>query len=126
MVLCTRSGIKRPDPPARGPPRSGLTKHHQGVPEVDAERWAALTNYLPPTAAEYLRAKGKGRGDRRSLSHSIKDALADADALAEAGLVKIARADRHAVRLLPPPEYLEASHESRKGAHKLPGNAPEE
>lgn len=96
------------------------------VPEVDAERWAALTNYLPPTAAEYLRAKGKGRGDRRSLSHSIKDALADAAALAESGLVKIARADRHAVRLLPPPEYLEAWHESRKGAHKLPGNAPED
>ena len=91
---------------------------------MDAERWAALTNYLPPTAAEYLRAKGKT--GRNRLSESIRDTLADAEALAESGLVKIARADRHAVRLLPPPEYLEAWHESRKGAHKLPGNAPED
>lgn len=90
------------------------------VPEVSAERWAAMTNYLPPTAVEYLRAKRKA-GDRRSLSASIKDTLKDAEDLAAAGLVKIDKANRHSVRLLPPPEYLEAWHESRKGAHKMPG-----
>jgi len=90
------------------------------VPEVSAERWAAMTNRYSPAAVEYLRANGKG--DRFKLSHSIKETLADAEALAEAGLVKIAKASRKAVRLLPPPEYLEAWAESRKGAHKIPGN----
>jgi len=90
------------------------------VPEVSAERWAAMTNYLPPAAVEYLRANGK---DRFRLSHSIRDTIKDAEALAEAGLVTIAKANRQAVRLLPPPEYLEAWHESRKGAARMPGNA---
>ena len=90
------------------------------VPEVSAERWAAMTNYLPPAAVEYLRANGK---DRFRLSHSIRDTIKDAEALAEAGLVKIAKANRQGVRLLPPPEYLEAWHESRKGAARMPGNA---
>lgn len=91
------------------------------VPEVPAERWAAMTNYLPPAAAEYLRANKKG--DRRSLSQSIKDTLKDAEELDALHLVKLDKASRHGIRLLPPPEYLEAWQESRKGAHKLPGNS---
>lgn len=90
------------------------------VPEVSVERWAAMTNYLPPAAVEYLRADGKG--DRRSLSHGINDTLEDTEALGAAGLVMIAKANRKIIRLLPPPEYMEAWAESRKGAHKMPGN----
>ena len=89
------------------------------VPEVETERWAAMTNYLSPTAAEYLRSKGQG--DRSRLAHSIRDTMDDAKALAEQGLVTIGRLDRKAVRLLPPPEYIEAWHESRKGGHLIPG-----
>jgi|LSQX01.3.fsa_nt_gb hypothetical protein len=96
------------------------------VPEVSAERWAILTNYLTPAAEEYLRTKGKGKGNRRRLSDVLRDTLKDAEYLAdEARLVKIERADRRAVRLLWRPEYLEAWRESRKGAHKIPGNTPD-
>lgn len=94
------------------------------VPEVSTERWAIMTNYLTPAAEEYLRANGKG--NRRRLSDVLRDTLKDVAYLAdEARLVKIDRADRRAVRLLWRPEYLEAWRESRKGAHKIPGNAPE-
>ena len=65
-----------------------------------------MTNYLPPAAVEYLRADGKG--DRRSLSHGINDTLEDTEALGAAGLVMIAKANRKIIRLLPPPEYMEA------------------
>jgi len=90
------------------------------VPEVTTERWAAMVNYLPPAAVEYLR--GKGKGSRRKASDSIKDALLDLEYLASedgGGLVRIMRADRKAVRLLPPDIYLEAWHESRKGAARM-------
>lgn len=89
------------------------------IPKVDAGRWAIMTNYLPPAAAEYLKSKG---GDRRTLSHSIKDTVTDAEELAEMGLVKIAAANTKDFRLLPPPQYLEAWHKSRTGAHKMAEN----
>jgi hypothetical protein len=92
------------------------------VPEVPADRWAAMVNYLSPAAAAY--ASGKGKVKQR-LSADLKAVIADAGALADLGLVKVERADSRAVRLLPPPGYLEAWKESRKGGHKLPGNAPE-
>ena len=87
------------------------------IPEVDAKRWAAMTNYLPPAAVEYVRAKN---GDRRRLSEALNKTITEAEQLEGAGLVKIARADRKAIKLLPPPIYLEAWHESRKGAHRMP------
>lgn len=89
------------------------------LPKVPTDRWAIMTNYLPQTAVEYVQARG---GDRRRLSDSIKETLADAEALEEAGLVKVDHLGRDYVRLLPPPEYMEAWHESRKGAHRMPGN----
>jgi len=89
------------------------------LPDVSAERWAAMTNYLSPTAAEYLRAKHKG-GDRRQAAKEVKEIIRDAEELEALHLVKIDKAERKALRLLPPEPYLEAWRESRKGAHRMP------
>lgn len=87
------------------------------VPEVAAERWAGMTNYLTPTAAEYLR--GKGKGDRRRLSDSVKETLSDAAYLEGRGLVRLERADRKAIKILWPEAYMEAWREARKGAARM-------
>ena len=92
------------------------------IPEIETERWAALTNYLPPAAVEYLRAKGKKNiGNRHKLSEAMRNIVQDAEELQEAGLLIIDKATSKTIRLLPTPEYIEAWHLSRTGVHKMLG-----
>ena len=82
------------------------------IPTLPARRWAAMTNYLPPSAV---------KGSRRKMSESIHELIKDAERLAALGLLKIAKLDREEVRLLPPDVYLEAWHAARAGAARMPG-----
>lgn len=80
------------------------------IPQIETARWAALTNYLPPAAVNHVRGRNDG-GARSSYSRAITAMLEDLEFLAsnEGGqLVKIDRAGRKDIRLLPPAEYVEA------------------
>lgn len=97
-------------------PATGGRPDPDRMPAVPAEKWAAMTNYLPPSAV---------KKDRRRLSDSVKQTIEDAKELEGKGLVKIERADRKKIKLVPPPEYMEAWEQSKKGAHRMPGNTKE-
>ena len=86
------------------------------IPSTPAERWAAMTNALPQSAVDYLKAKGqhKGSGVVR-LSEAIRDAIRDAEDLEARGLVVIDKASSKAFRLLPPDIYLEAWAKAKRG-----------
>ena len=82
------------------------------IPTLPARRWAAMTNYLPPSAV---------KGSRRKMSESIHELIKDAERLDALGLLKIAKLNREEVRLIPPDVYLEAWHAARAGAARMPG-----
>jgi hypothetical protein len=86
------------------------------VPTLSTERWASMTNYLPPAAVEYLRTKNRARGGHVRAAEAVKKILKDAEELEAAGLVVIDKASREEIRLLPPELYLEAWRKSRAGA----------
>lgn len=89
------------------------------VPEVDAVRWATLTNYLPNNAVRELQGKDRRPVGRVAKSKAMKRMLADIDTLADLNMVKVARADQKAVKLLLSSADLEAWQAFRDGKHRL-------
>jgi len=90
-------------------------------PRVSTREWLKMTNYLSPSAAEYIRSNHQA-GNRRKLSECVQAARSDAEYLAsEAGgkLIQVDRADGDWFRLLWKPEYIEAWKEMRKGHHRM-------
>ena len=85
------------------------------VPTLSTERWASMTNYLPPAAVEYLRTRNRARGGHVRAAEAVKKILKDAEELEAAGLVVIDKKSREEIRLLPPDIYLEAWRKSRAG-----------
>jgi len=90
------------------------------VPEVDAVRWAVLTNYLP--GGHGLHGKDPRPTGRVAKSNALKRMLADIAYLEGKGLVKVGTASKKAVRLLLTPEHLDAWDAFRAGkARKAKG-----
>ena len=83
------------------------------VPEVDAVRWAVLTNYLP--GGHGLHGKDPRPTGRVAKSNALKRMLADIAYLEGKGLVKVGTASKKAVRLLLTPEHLDAWDAFRAG-----------
>jgi len=93
-------------------PETGLPDPSR-IPAQSTQAWAIQTNSLPQTAIDYLSGSKKGAGSVR-LSEAVKGMLDEIEQLEAAELVKIDKADRKQVRLLPSERHQEA----QRAAHK--------
>lgn len=87
------------------------------LPVYTAEKWAAITNALPPGVVEYLQTNNPKRRSATQRAQWSKDRKAMFDDLAKLeamGLVVIAKPGKDVFRLLPPAPYLEAWSQARK------------
>lgn len=90
------------------------------MPAVEMKLWAAMTNYLTPAGAEYLRTKNRAGGGRNRVSEAVGEILEHIQELEGERLIVIDKANKEQVRLLPPPEYLEAWRKARAGDDRKP------
>jgi hypothetical protein len=91
------------------------------VPATPTEQWAALTNHLSPAAAEYAHTKNRKRGGHVRMAEAVKEILEGVQELEAKGLVRVDKADKKQIRLLPPEIYLEAWQKSRSGEDRKGG-----
>jgi len=91
------------------------------VPATPTEQWAALTNHLSPAAAEYAHTKNRKRGGHVRMAEAVKEILEGVEELEAKGLVRVDKADKKQIRLLPPEIYLEAWRKSRAGEDRKGG-----
>lgn len=91
------------------------------MPVMSTEHWAALTNHLSPAAAEYAHTKNRKRGGHVLMSNAVKEIIEGAAELEAEGLVKVDKADKKQIRLLPPDIYIEAWRMARAGEDRKGG-----
>jgi hypothetical protein len=91
------------------------------VPATPTEQWAALTNHLSPAAAEYAHTKNRKRGGHVRMAEAVKEILEGVEQLEAKGLVRVDKADKKQIRLLPPEIYLEAWRKSHSGENRKGG-----
>ena len=91
------------------------------MPVMSTEIWAALTNHLSPAAAEYAHTKNRKRGGHVLMSNAVKEIIEGAAELEAEGLVKVDKADKKQIRLLPPDIYIEAWRMARAGEDRKGG-----
>ena len=91
------------------------------MPVMSTELWAALTNHLSPAAAEYAHTKNRKRGGHVLMSNAVKEIIEGAAELEAEGLVKVDKADKKQIRLLPPDIYIEAWRMARAGEDRKGG-----
>lgn len=91
------------------------------MPVMPTEHWAALTNHLSPAAAEYAHTKNRKRGGHVLMSNAVKEIIEGAAELEAEGLVKVDKADKKQIRLLPPDIYIEAWRMARAGEDRKGG-----
>lgn len=99
--------------------RSGKPAPEQ-VPEINVERWAVLTNYLPSTASRYMLGKEPRPVGRVAKSKAIKRMLKDMGELEGLKLLKLDLSKDHkTVRLMLSDADLEAWAAFRAGKAAL-------
>ena len=88
------------------------------LPTYTAQKWASMTNSIPPAAVAYLLADGKRKRTTSTgaaqWSKDRKAMLDDLDFLHAEGLVVVEKVGKDGLRLLPPAVHQEAWALARK------------
>jgi hypothetical protein len=95
------------------------------MPTISMERWASLTNHLSLTAVEAKRSKNPKKSGAVRMSEAVTEVLEGVDELADDEIVKVVKANRKEICIVPTERHIEAYRLHRQGMARIGGNVPE-
>jgi len=95
------------------------------MPTISMEKWASLTNHLSLTAVEAKRSKNPKKSGAVRMSEAVTEVLEGVVELADDEIVKVVKANRKEICIVPTERHIEAYRLHRQGMAKIGANVPE-